>query len=137
MEVLYPRCAGFVPPAPIELRDLTRTRRQLVHEIARHVLRIQKTLEDANLKLTQVMSDSSMLTAAYFMLRDGVEYHDLGSRHVEQRDKDQLTKRLLQRLRDLGVARGGQGCMTTRAHGFTLGEVRDFTGIHADVPKNF
>jgi transposase len=49
--------SSFVPPAPIqELRDLTRTRRQLVHEISRHVLRIQKTLEDANLKLTQVMS---------------------------------------------------------------------------------
>ena len=47
---------------------------------------------------------SSMLTAAYFMLRDGVEYHDLGSQHFEQRDKDQLAKRLLQRLRDLGVA---------------------------------
>ena len=46
---------------------------------------------------------SSMLTAAYFMLRDGVEYHDLGSQHFDQRDKDQLTKRLLQRLRDLGV----------------------------------
>ena len=286
--------SSFVPPAPIqELRDLTRTRRQLVHEVARHVLRIQKTLEDANVKLTQVMSDivgvsgrailnaliagetdpdrladltrgrlkatraalldalhgrvtdhhrfmiklhltqidtletavatiearigdalgpfraavsllttmpglsettarvliaeigtdmtrfpsvghliswagfcprldesagkrrstrtrqsapwlkptlinaawaatrkkdsylraqflriksrrgakkailavaSSMLTAAYFMLRDGVEYHDLGSRHFEQRDKEQLAKRLLQRLRDLGVA---------------------------------
>jgi transposase len=286
--------SSFVPPAPIqELRDLTRTRRQLVHEVARHVLRIQKTLEDANLKLTQVMSDivgvsgrailnaliagetdphrladltrgrlkatradlldalhgrvtdhhrflitlhltqldaletavatiearigdalgpfraavsllttmpglsettarvliaeigtdmtrfpsvghliswagfcprldesagkrrstrtrqttpwlkptlinaawaatrkkdcylraqflriksrrgakkailavaSSMLTAAYFMLRDGVEYHDLGARHFEQRDKEQLTKRLLQRLRDLGLA---------------------------------
>ena len=40
--------SSFVPPAPIqELRDLTRTRRQLVHEVARHVLRIQKTLEDA------------------------------------------------------------------------------------------
>src|SRR5919201_5138171 len=25
---------------------------------------------------------SSMLTAAYFMLRDGVEYHDLGPNHV-------------------------------------------------------
>jgi transposase len=50
--------SSFVPPASIqELRDLTRTRRQLVHEIARHVLRLQKTLEDANLKLTQVMSD--------------------------------------------------------------------------------
>ena len=286
--------SSFVPPAPIqELRDLTRTRRQLVHEVARHVLRIQKTLEDANLKLTQVMSDivgvsgrailnalvagetdpdrladvtrgrlkatrsdlvdalhgrttdhhrfmiklhlgqiealestiaaiearigdalgpfraaisllttmpgisdttarvlvaeigtdmtrfpsvgqliswagfcprldesagtrrstrtrqsapwlkptlvnaawaathkkdgylraqflriksrrgakkailavaSSMLTAAYFMLRDGVEYHDLGAHHFEQRDKQQLAKRLIQRLRDLGVA---------------------------------
>ena len=286
--------SSFVPPAPIqELRDLTRTRRQLVHEVARHVLRIQKTLEDANLKLTQVMSNivgasgrailhaliagetdpdrladltrgrlkatradlvaalhgrvtdhhrfmiklhltqidalesaiatiearigdalgpfraavsllttmpgvsettarvlvaeigtdmtrfpsvghliswagfcprldesagkrrstrtrptspwlkptlvnaawaathkkdgylraqflriksrrgakkailavaSSMLTAAYFMLRDGVEYHDLGAHHFEQRDKEQLTKRLIQRLRDLGVA---------------------------------
>ncbi len=50
--------SSFVPPAPIqELRDLTRTRRQLVHEVARHVLRLQKTLEDANLKLTQVISD--------------------------------------------------------------------------------
>jgi transposase len=286
--------SSFVPPAPIQdLRDLTRTRRQLVHEVARHVLRIQKTLEDANLKLTQVMSDivgvsgrailtaliagetdpdrladltrgrlkatradlldalhgrvtdhhrfmiklhlaqidaletavatiearigdalgpfraavsllttmpglsettarvviaeigtdmsrfpsvghliswagfcprldesagkrrstrtrqsapwlkptlinaawaatrkkdsylraqflriksrrgakkailavaSSMLTAAYFMLRDGVEYHDLGAHHFEQRDKEQLAKRLIQRLRDLGVA---------------------------------
>jgi transposase len=286
--------SSFVPPAPIQqLRDLTRTRRQLVHEVARHVLRIQKTLEDANLKLTQVMSNivgvsgrailkaliagetdperladltrgrlkasradlvdalhgrftdhhrfmiklhlnqidaletaiaeiearigdalgpfraaisllttmpglsettarvliaeigtdmtrfpsvghliswagfcprldesagkrrstrtrqsapwlkptlvnaawaatrkkdsylraqflriksrrgakkailavaSSMLTAAYFMLRDGVEYHDLGHQYFAHRDKDQLTKRLLQRLRDLGVA---------------------------------
>src|SRR5580765_1277412 len=50
--------SSFVPPAPIqELRDLTRTRRQLVHEVARHVFRIQKTLEDANLKLTQVISN--------------------------------------------------------------------------------
>jgi transposase len=50
--------SSFVPPAPIQaLRDLTRTRKQLIGEIARHTLRIQKTLEDANLKLTQVMSD--------------------------------------------------------------------------------
>lgn len=50
--------ASFVPPAPIqELRDLTRTRKQLVRQIARHTLRIQKTLEDANLKLTGVISN--------------------------------------------------------------------------------
>jgi transposase len=50
--------SSFVPPAEIQaLRDLTRTRQQLVGEIARHTLRIQKTLEDANLKLTHVVSE--------------------------------------------------------------------------------
>jgi hypothetical protein len=38
------------------------------------------------------------------MLRGGVDYHDVGARHFEQRDKQQLAQRLLQRLRDLGVA---------------------------------
>jgi transposase len=50
--------SSFVPPAPIhELRDLTRTRKQLVREVSQHTLRIQKILEDANLKLTSVISD--------------------------------------------------------------------------------
>jgi transposase len=50
--------SSFVPPAPIQaLRDLTRTRKQLVREIARHTQRIQKTLEDANVKLTEAISD--------------------------------------------------------------------------------
>lgn len=50
--------SSFVPPAPIqELRDLTRTRKQLVREISQHTLRIQKTLEDANLKLSSVLSN--------------------------------------------------------------------------------
>ena len=49
---------SFVPPVPIqELRDLTRTRTQLTREVARHTQRIQKTLEDANVKLTGVLSD--------------------------------------------------------------------------------
>jgi transposase len=50
--------ASFVPPAAVqELRDLTRTRKQLVREIAQHTLRIQKTLEQANLKLTAALAD--------------------------------------------------------------------------------
>jgi transposase len=50
--------SSFVPPAPIqELRDLTRTRKQLVREIAQHALRLQKVLEDANLKVASVLSD--------------------------------------------------------------------------------
>ena len=48
---------SFVPPTAIqELRDLTRTRKQLVREIAQHTQRIQKALEDANIKLTGVIS---------------------------------------------------------------------------------
>lgn len=49
---------SFVPPTPIqELRDLTRTRKQLAREVAQHTLRIQKTLEDANIKITGVVTD--------------------------------------------------------------------------------
>jgi len=47
-----------VPPQAIQqLRDLTRTRKQLVREVSQHSLRIQKVLEDANLKLGSVLSD--------------------------------------------------------------------------------
>ena len=61
---------SFVPPKQIqELRDLTRTRKQLVREISQHTLRIQKVLEDANIKLASVLSSilgnsgRAMLTA--------------------------------------------------------------------------
>src|SRR6202023_1286585 len=44
--------ASFVPDGPTqELRALLRTRKQLVREKTRHVQRIHKTLEDANIKL--------------------------------------------------------------------------------------
>jgi transposase len=50
--------SSFVPPSRIqELRDLTRTRKQLVREIAQHTLRIHKTLEDANIKVASVLSN--------------------------------------------------------------------------------
>jgi transposase len=49
---------SFVPDEPIfELRDLTRTRKQFVRERARHVQRIQKILEMANVKLSSVITD--------------------------------------------------------------------------------
>jgi transposase len=50
--------SSFVPPQPIqEVRDLTRTRKQLAREISQHSARIQKILEDANIKLGSVLSD--------------------------------------------------------------------------------
>ena len=50
--------ASFVPDAQTqEMRNLLRTRKQLVREQSSHVLRVQKTLEDANIKLDSVLSD--------------------------------------------------------------------------------
>jgi transposase len=50
--------ASFVPDAPTQaMRALLRTRKQLVREQSSHVQRLQKTLEDANLKLASVLTD--------------------------------------------------------------------------------
>ena len=50
--------ASFVPDEPTQqMRDLLRTRKQFVRERSSHTQRIQKTLEDANIKLDSVTSD--------------------------------------------------------------------------------
>jgi transposase len=50
---------SFVPPTPIqEVRDLTRTRKQLAREIIQHQNRIEKILEDANVKIASAISDT-------------------------------------------------------------------------------
>jgi transposase len=50
--------ASFVANEEVqELRALTRTRKQLVREQTRHVQRIEKTLAEANIKLSSVISD--------------------------------------------------------------------------------
>lgn len=49
---------SFVPPPIIqEARDLTRTRKQLTREVTQHTQRIQKVLEDANIKVASVLTD--------------------------------------------------------------------------------
>ena len=49
---------SFVPPAAIrELRDLTRYRKRLIQAHTAEVQRIQKTLEDAGIKLDSVAAD--------------------------------------------------------------------------------
>ncbi|GCF09686.1 IS110 family transposase [Dictyobacter arantiisoli] len=56
--------ASFIPPRPQrELRELTRTRKTLIEERARIVNRIQKVLEDANIKLSSVVTDITGKTA--------------------------------------------------------------------------
>jgi transposase len=49
---------SFVPDPPTqEMRTFMRTRKQFVRERSSHILRIQKTLEDANIKLDSVITD--------------------------------------------------------------------------------
>ncbi|UTW69167.1 transposase [Anaerobacillus sp. HL2] len=48
----------FVPPEEIrDLRDLTRYRKKLIHSRTSERNRIHKILQDANIKLTSVISD--------------------------------------------------------------------------------
>ena len=55
---------SFIPPKPIrELRDLTRYRRKIIGQIASEKNRTQKILEDANIKLSSVVSNMSGATA--------------------------------------------------------------------------
>lgn len=54
-------------------------------------------------KKAMVAVAASILTAAYHVLRDGVEYRDLGADDFDRRDKAKLAKRLIARLEDLGV----------------------------------
>lgn len=55
--------ASFVPERPTqELRDLTRTRKQLVRQRAQHVNRLHKVLEDANLKIGSYITDITGVT---------------------------------------------------------------------------
>jgi len=50
--------ASFIPPQPVhDVRELTRYRQTLVQERAQEVLRVQKVLESANVKLASVATD--------------------------------------------------------------------------------
>jgi transposase len=55
---------SFIPPKPIrELRDLTRYKRKVIQQVSSEKNRIQKLLEDANIKLSSVVSSMSGATA--------------------------------------------------------------------------
>jgi len=55
---------SFIPPAPVrELRELTRYRTSLIRERARTANRLQKVLEDANIKLASVVTDIQGVSA--------------------------------------------------------------------------
>ena len=105
--------ASFVPPAPIRaLRDLTRQRTQLVGDQVRAGNRIQKVLEDANLKLASVASDVLGMSGRA-MLRALIG---------GERDPGRLAELALGRLRQkLPALRQALAGRVTDHHRFLLG----------------
>lgn len=98
--------ASFVPPEDLqELRSLLRTRKQLVREQTSHVQRIQKTLEEANIKLDAVISDilgasgRRMIEAIIAGVRDPRQLAGLADRRLKATPK-QLYDALHGRVRD-------------------------------------
>lgn len=84
--------ASFVPPRPIrELRDLTRYRKTVIQERTREVQRLEKTLEDAGIKLSSVASDilgvsgRAMLAALVAGERDPQVLADLAKRRLRSK----------------------------------------------------
>jgi transposase len=83
---------SFVPPLPQrELRDLTRTRTSLLQDRSRVANRLQKVLEDANIKLGSVASDvlgvsgREMLAALIEGKQTPAEMADLARRRLREK----------------------------------------------------
>jgi transposase len=98
--------ASFVPPQPIqELRDLTRTRKQLTREIVQHTQRIQAVLEEANIKLSSAITDilglsgRRMLKAMIGGETDAGKLASLGSPRLAA-SRSELADALLGRIRE-------------------------------------
>jgi transposase len=97
---------SLVPPARLrQARDLTRHRTQLVGEKTRVANRIQKVLEDANIKLASVASDvlgksgRAMLQAIIQGQSDPKQLADLALGRLQRKEK-QLQEALLGRIND-------------------------------------
>ena len=91
--------SSFIPPRPIrELRDLNRTRKKLVGVMASEKNRLQKVLEDANVKLTSVVSKvdgvSSMNMIQALLTKDELTREEIKAMvHGKLRSKiDQLVE---------------------------------------------
>jgi transposase len=94
---------SFIPDAPQrELRELTRHRITLVRERARIVNRLQKVLEDANIKLASVATDimgasgKAMLEALVGGQTDPSVLADLAKGRLRDKDKHEALTQALQ-----------------------------------------
>lgn len=85
---------SFIPPREIrELRDLTRTRKKLVGELASEKNRVQKVLEDANIKLSSVVSKVFGVSSLN-MIGVLLEKEELSTEEIAELAKGKLKKKV-------------------------------------------
>jgi len=93
---------SFIPPKPIrELRDLTRYRQKLIEQKSSELNRLQKFLEDANIKLASVVSDihgQSAQEMIQHLIQNDLNPHEMA---------DLAKKRLRSKLSELEMALEG------------------------------
>jgi transposase len=98
--------ASFIPPiGQRELRDLTRYRNSFIRERVNLVNRVQKLLEDANIKLAAVASSVMGVSGRAMLdaLAEGQDSPDMMADLAQGRlrqKRDQLTKALTGRMRE-------------------------------------
>lgn len=86
---------SFIPPKPIrELRDLTRYRQQLIYQRSSEINRLQKFLEDANIKLSSVVTDITGVSAQE-MIQHLIQ-EDMTSQEMAQLAKGRLRNKIEQ-----------------------------------------
>ena len=84
---------SFIPPKPIrELRDLTRYRQKLIDQRSSEINRLQKFLEDANIKLASVASDITGVSAQE-MIQHLIQ-EDMTSQEMAQLAKGRLRNKI-------------------------------------------
>lgn len=109
--------ASFVPPTPTrELRDLTRYRASLAQECNRIANRVQKVLEDANIKLASVATDT--LGASGRRMLEALVSGEEDSRRLAEMAQGKLRSK----IPELGQALEGR---VTGHHRFLLRELLD------------
>lgn len=98
-----------------ELRDLTSFRSTFVKERANLINRLQKSFENAHIKLASVVTHiadvsgkaivavaHSILIIALHLIKNGKTYQDLGSNYFDRRNSATTASRMVHRLEQLG-----------------------------------
>ncbi len=122
---------SFIPPQDMrELRDLTRYRKKLTQSVSAEKNRVQKTLEDANIKLSSVVSDTFGVSATAII-------DALLERELTVKEMADLARGKLKKKKDaISEALVGR---ITRHHVFmiraSLEHIKGVTKLIADVDR--